>query len=699
VALLFIKTLTAQQPANPVTLPADKKIDILLKELWNAREDTNKVNTLHEIYSAYYTIKNYSAAAKYNNEACRLSKQLGYIKGEARCLVNKAYECQRDEKWEEILTYSLPAAEMLKKTDDSYTKARCVTLTGYAYHYTSICPEAIKYFLEAVMYWKKLKNDNEIIPINLRLSECLDYMGNYTLALEKSLEALDLSIKTGNKPLEALSNQSVSGSYYSLKKYQDAKVHLEEALRINLTSGDRFRFAQIQNSIAEILFIENNCVGALEHISSALKIYETPGAPFFGKQWCYALFGMVKEAQGDSSLLRNNKVYAFEYYREALKDYTTALTLCEEINNDLFLAEKYIDLGRIYRKLHNSVLARTYLQKAIPLTRELSIKILTMEGYQELSSLDSMEGNFKGAFENSKQYKIYGDSLAMEAEKGRTESFTIQAEINKKEDQIKLLAAENKLNTTLTEKRNQQKKFAYGITGIIILLSGYAFYRYRRFSRNKSEQKILRERLKISQDLHDNVGSTLSSISVFSKVAQVQGEQNNKEELQEVLGRISDTSNEMVSEMNDIVWAINPKNDSMERIIQRMESFAKPILATRNISFNLSYEPSILLAHLDMDKRKNFYLIYKEAITNAFKYSGCSKINAGISNSNRHLELTIKDNGVGFDVQREIAVDKLTLSGNGLRNMKARAEEMKGELEVNSISGEGTEIKLGFPIP
>ena len=111
----------------------------------------------------------------------------------------------------------------------------------------------------------------------------------------------------------------------------------------------------------------------------------------------------------------------------------------------------------------------------------------------------------------------------------------------------------NKLNTTLTEKQNQKKNFAYGIIGIIILLSGYGFYRYRRFSRNKSEQKTLRDRLQISQDLHDNVGSTLSSISVFSKVAQVQGEQNNKEEMQEVLGRISDTSNEMVSEMNDIV--------------------------------------------------------------------------------------------------------------------------------------------------
>jgi signal transduction histidine kinase len=137
----------------------------------------------------------------------------------------------------------------------------------------------------------------------------------------------------------------------------------------------------------------------------------------------------------------------------------------------------------------------------------------------------------------------------------------------------------------------------------------------------------------------------------------------------------------------------------MERIIQRMESFARPMLATRNIHFRMNYQPTILTANMEMEKRKNFYLIFKEALNNAFKYSGCSEISAEITNSNGYLELKIKDNGVGFDVQREMAGNKLTLSGNGLRNMKARAEEMKGDLHVNSIPGKGTEIRLSFPIP
>jgi signal transduction histidine kinase len=102
---------------------------------------------------------------------------------------------------------------------------------------------------------------------------------------------------------------------------------------------------------------------------------------------------------------------------------------------------------------------------------------------------------------------------------------------------------------------------------------------------------------------------------------------------------------------------------------------------------------------MDMEKRKNLYLIFKEAINNAFKYSGCSAIKVVIINSNKQIKMSVKDNGVGFDVKGEIAGDKLSLSGNGLRNMKSRAEEMNGKLLLESIPGEGTEIKLSIPIP
>ncbi len=230
----------------------------------------------------------------------------------------------------------------------------------------------------------------------------------------------------------------------------------------------------------------------------------------------------------------------------------------------------------------------------------------------------------------------------------------------------------------------------------VLFISGilYAFYRYRINELLKRQTM----RNKIAQDLHDSVGSTLSSISVYSEVAKIHGEKNEKRGLNEVLEKIGTTSNEMVTEMNDIVWAINPRNDSMEKIIQRMESFAKPMAAARNIHFDLKYDNPVHSLQLDMDTRKNFYLIFKEAVNNAIKYSGASELKAFIKLGSHHLTLTVKDNGVGFNAEKEVTGQSASLAGNGLKNMQSRAAGLKGQLEITSEAGKGTIVNLSLPL-
>jgi signal transduction histidine kinase len=153
----------------------------------------------------------------------------------------------------------------------------------------------------------------------------------------------------------------------------------------------------------------------------------------------------------------------------------------------------------------------------------------------------------------------------------------------------------------------------------------------------------------------------------------------------------------MISEMNDIVWAINPRNDNMDTILQRMESFARPLLASQEIRFFFQYDESLKTVHLEMTKRKNFYLIFKEAINNAMKYSGCKNIWVDIKFEQQQLVLNVKDDGKGFDTQKTRSA--MTLSGNGLQNIRLRAKEMKGSCVVESVPGQGTTIHLRFPIP
>ncbi|HEY1021097.1 MAG TPA: triple tyrosine motif-containing protein, partial [Flavisolibacter sp.] len=235
-------------------------------------------------------------------------------------------------------------------------------------------------------------------------------------------------------------------------------------------------------------------------------------------------------------------------------------------------------------------------------------------------------------------------------------------------------------------------------SAILIALVVLSIYRYR-INELLKRQAI---RNKIAQDLHDNVGSTLSSISVYTQVARIYQQQSRQGELHNTLEKISTTSSEMISELNDTVWAINPRNDNMEVILQRMESFAKPLLSAQGIQFNLQYESQIAALNLEMEKRKSFYSIFKEAVNNVIKYSEASKMEVSIRQKGHHLLLNIRDDGKGFDLSKTSEGYKSSDvygGGNGLKNMQQRAKDMEGELHMKSEPGKGTQIELDFPIP
>ena len=233
----------------------------------------------------------------------------------------------------------------------------------------------------------------------------------------------------------------------------------------------------------------------------------------------------------------------------------------------------------------------------------------------------------------------------------------------------------------------------YGLIAVLIAGIVYGIYRYR-INELLKRQAI---RNKIAQDLHDNVGSTLSSISVYSQVAKIYKEKNRQDDLQNALEKISSTSGEMISEMNDIVWVINPRNDSMNIILQRMESFAKPLLNTQGIQYKFEYDPDLIKLYLQMESRKNFYLIFKEAVNNVVKYSCAKNLFVRIERRHQDVVLLVKDDGKGFSMAEAEEKAKNSMSGNGLRNMQVRAKEMKGDMTITSEPGKGTKIELIFP--
>lgn len=234
----------------------------------------------------------------------------------------------------------------------------------------------------------------------------------------------------------------------------------------------------------------------------------------------------------------------------------------------------------------------------------------------------------------------------------------------------------------------------YALCILFIALIIYSLYRYR--INQLLKQQAMRN--KIAQDLHDSVGSTLSSISVYSQVAKIYKQKDKPAELHDTLEKISTASGEMISEMNDIVWAINPRNDTMEKILQRMESFAKPLLQSKEIELSFEYDAAVVHYNLPMEKRKNLYLIFKESVSNALKYAECKKVEVKISHSGNKMKMSITDDGRGFDMAGIKKHTAGSLSGNGLQNMKRRASETGGECIINSSPGQGTSVCFTFHV-
>ncbi len=218
--------------------------------------------------------------------------------------------------------------------------------------------------------------------------------------------------------------------------------------------------------------------------------------------------------------------------------------------------------------------------------------------------------------------------------------------------------------------------------GIAVL---YLFYRYR----IGQVRKIYKMRNEISQDLHDQVGATLTSISYLSEVAKQQNGSNSK--TYGTLEKIGEYSRDMIGEMNDIVWAINPANDKFDRITDRMKNYASPLLAAKNIQLNFDADQQLKQLTLSTQQRKNFYLIFKEAINNATKYADCATVSVKLYQKNNNICLDIADDGKGF-------TEKEKENGNGLSNMRLRAAAIKAAICIESAPGKGTRISLSLPI-
>ena len=568
-------------------------------------------------------------------------------------------------------------------------------LTGFSYHalgaldyYNGRYTEAIEKFIKAMKFYQEVGDKKLIAQIMRNFSGIYYLQGNYSEAMKYDYKILKYFEEKKDTAMMIERYQSISGCNYEQGNIDEALKITLNCLQLRKEINDSIGIAQSYNSIGEMYLLRPDFANALPNYFAALKIYQQPDAPAWGMPWCYSGIGRVLELRGDSLIKEGDKVNGFKKYIEAKNYYIKSQELAKKVvGNDEGIAEKTIFLGDIYVKLNDLTLAKKYLQEALEFSKKIASKKYIRDSYLSVSKLNYQLENYKLAYEQYKLHITYRDSIVNEETIRKTEGYKMQYEFDKKEDQIQLLSTEGKLQTVLAAKQKQQKNIAYGGIATVLLLGGYGFYRYHRRRKLQSQQELMNERLRISRELHDEVGATLSGIAMYSHLTKEQIKNEDTTEVKKSLDIMQQSAGEMVNKLNDIVWLINPEQDSLQKLIERLEEYARDMASIKNMEVAVHIPENIAAINLPIESRRNIYMFCKEAINNAVKYSNATLLELIIKETNGKMEFSVSDNGKGFDAV-------MVRRGNGLVNMQQRADEIGAKLLIQSQHDGGSQISL-----
>lgn len=521
-------------------------------------------------------------------------------------------------------------------------------------------------------------------------------------------KAKQLAIKLDDINAQAEINIDVGNIYLNSSNYLEAlsqfitAARIFDSLKIN-PRGQMMAYANIGNIQLQL----NNTGKALEYLNRGLSIAKAINFEN-GVAYSYKAKGRVfrKVNQVDSAIVAytqaldhyvasgnkwqisevlhslGNTYFDKEEYNKAIKNYEESLAIARSISHDLQMAYCYAALGDTWKVLKKNKKAAAYSDSVLVTAKDFS-PYLVMDSYYRLAEIAEEENQYQRSLNFFKRYAAMRDSLTTVENRSVAEEMEAKYQNSAKQSQIELLEKDKELH-----KASQQANIIVGVITLVsvIVISLLLVNRYRVMNRIKRQAELESMRQTIARDLHDDIGSTLSSINIISQMA-----------LQEKNGdathfrHIAQHSSTMMESMSDIVWSINPNNDSLEQVISKMKEFTAEILDPLDIHYSFSGEDDLYAFKLDVSVRKNLFLIFKEAINNAAKYSSASSITIKFKREGDTIHLKISDNGKGFE-----PLNRPT--GNGLRNMKERAEGIRAKLNIKSSPDSGTEVTVLLPL-
>ena len=500
--------------------------------------------------------------------------------------------------------------------------------------------------------------------------------GLLPMAMEYCTKSLNFfESKHSDKDIAAALNQ-----IGSILEAQDdlprALEHYKRSLTLATKVNDHeLQMATLQN-IGSLLITQGKFADALAYADSALLILE-PGKNDRGQAYALLTKGLALKGLGR--------------YDEAIESEQKSLHLREAMGDNRGMARCLLNLSDAH-------LAKGDRPKAVELGKHaltLAQKVGEVQGIANAATALYVAYKAMGrASEALAMHELAGqmeDSLRTEENQQGVIEKRMQYDFGKKESDTKAAFERQRAGERLELERTRSQRLLFLLAGtFVILLSALLLNRNRVMRR----LQIAQVRTRLSRDLHDDIGATLSSINILSTVAQRKAEAGDDAGAAASLTGISERTQRLMRNMSDIVWSVDPDRDSMEELLVRMREFGAAVLEPKDINYRVECRGE-LQTTLPPAVRSNLYLLFKEAVNNAAKHAEASEVTVCLEHEPSRLRLTIRDNGKGMDLHAQ-GNDKPT--GNGQRNMRARATEMKAELHVDSARGQGTTVRLVVPL-
>ncbi len=585
--------------------------------------------------------------------------------------------------------YTNKAYEISKKINNDSLKIKALMSLAFRNFESGNYSNAIKNFEEALPISLILKDSTSLADIYNGFAITYSKKGDINKSIEYNFKTLSIYEKIKDSLGIGNSYLNIGWDYRTLKEFKKSLKYNYKSLEVYENIKDSIRIAMINNNIAGTQNELGNYNKALEYSKKSKNYFLKLNFKRF-TAYPISVMAVAYDSLHNYKLAEKNYLKAIQLHTENREPYELAF-LNYSIANLYFKQKKY------NQALNNS-------KKAFSFANETNAKQYIVDISKILSKIYEVKNNSKLSNKYLKLYIRYNDSILNQQKIKSIAEIETKYETAKKEKEI-ALQKEQLLEQELAIKSRNLYAILLASALLILAIIFFSIYKRNQLKRNqlqkeidlkdalakiKTQNRLQEQRLRISRDLHDNIGSQLTFIiSSIDNLKYISKDANTK--LKDKLSSISSFTGDTIHQLRDTIWAMNKSEITVEDLHARILSFieqAKAAVPETDFEIGYTIDKNTSLSSLE---GMNVFRVIQEAINNAIKYADAKNIVIQLSKNNKNFTISIVDNGKGFDIN---TVDL----GNGLSNMEKRMSEISGRININSKLEKGTEIKLDIPI-